>query len=192
MVKDATGNVSRTSPGTIAASARRAVAMTFTKRVDAAFNTYRDWPVNIAGRCSNLYSPGVRDWPSSVGFYSGVLCHDTSGAAGVARGLYALHVPVAAWYDRARVRTWGGSTYRRDHDTAEIQFLNGPRDYAEYGAAQRLRSKVGWHGMVAVEVDKLIKPDVRNLGWSVTTRDGNWYDVKKFVLTLHYHVLRLP
>lgn len=145
-------------------------------------------------RCSTLKGR-VRGWAGSLGYYANTRC-GTTGVPSVVSTVHGVYVPEAfkdgrGWhYGSMQVKAWGGNAAKRRGSTAILQYWK--RD--SWAEPRTMGSSLGTHaGRKTSAKPFIVMDDGRPaLIWGLGTGNRNWYDVKKFSLTLHYQEMVYP
>lgn len=188
---DAAGNTSATASRTITLDEGRLVDRTARGWIKAK-------PSMIGKdvrRCSTLKGR-VRGWAGSLGYYANTRC-GTTGVPSVVSTVHGVYVPQAfkdqqrGWfYGSMQVKTWGGNAAKRPGSKAILQYWK--RD--SWAKAKTMGSSLGTHaGRKTSAKPFIVVEDGRPvLIWGLGTANRNWYDVKKFSLTLRYQEMVYP
>jgi hypothetical protein len=146
-------------------------------------------------RCSTLKS-GVRGWNGSLGYHANTRC-GTTGVPSVVSSVHGVYVPEAfkdrqrGWfYGSMQVKTWGGNSAKRRGSKAILQYWNGDA----WAKDKVMGSSLGAHAGRTTSAKPFIVMDAGKpaIIWGLGTANRNWYDVKKFSLTLRYQAMVYP
>lgn len=178
VLRDRAGNTTVTGKRKVVVSDKRLLKRTGTKTVTAAGS----FVLNLSGACSELFSPGVRNWAGSVGYYSNYddCAYYTDSTDDLAAAEHAAWLPKAVKYGSVRINTYGGRALNKYKDHAALLYYTGAGDVTSTGKV--LGPAVGWWNGPSAGARFISKTG--RVKWAVATQNVNLYDVKKF--TLHY------
>ncbi|MFD1948135.1 hypothetical protein [Nocardioides aestuarii] len=146
-------------------------------------------------RCSTLKGR-VRGWAGSLGYYANTRCGRT-GVPSVVSTVHGVYVPEAfkdrqrGWfYGSMQIRTWGGNAEKRRGSKAILQYWKD----GSWAKAKTMGSSLGTHAGRKTSAKPFIVVDNGRpvIIWGLGTANRNWYDVKKFSLTLRYQKMVYP
>jgi hypothetical protein len=134
-------------------------------------------------RCGWLESPARPDWPGSLGYYTGN-CDES-----ISQTIHQVTAPVSVTgrYGKSRVSVFGGKAPGTGRARLHIMYaLNG--DFW-HSPGSTLGGHLGIHH-AAWDYVLTSDGDHHTLTWRTQAREGDRYDVEKFIVQVRYDVLR--
>jgi hypothetical protein len=177
-----TGNRSTSRPRGINVSDKRLVRRQGSRTVTARGSVVKP----VIGICSEVFSPGVRGWAGSLGYYSDYDGCSVSSGDDLASVIHGVTLPKAIRYGSARVSAYGGKALNNFNDRAALLYVNRHGTLTNTGRV--LKPAIGNHSAQTVGAN-FITPNGR-LRWLVGTINGNYYDVKSYTIHYSYFVLQ--